>query len=106
MLRNIMITGTALCLSMGSSLAKADYDRELRYVVGAAILGAALGELAYVSDYGPPHGHVTVGYAYRPGIVYAPPRFPRRGYDARYWSYHRHVGHRHGPGHRRGRHRH
>lgn len=104
MLRNIMITGTALCLSMGSSLAKADHDRELRYVVGGAILGAALGELVYSSDVAPLRTYVSVGYGYRPGVVYAPPRLYPRRYDVRprgyYWDRprHRHTparGHRH-----------
>jgi hypothetical protein len=71
MLRNIMITGTAVCLSMGSGLARADHDDELRYVVGGAIIGAALGELAYSTGY---RGHVVVDYGYRPYRVY-PPRF-------------------------------
>lgn len=105
MLRNIMITGTAICLSMGSSLAQADHDRELRYVVGGAILGAALGELAYSTGHYPPHGYVGYDYGYRHGVAYPPPRFYGRGRDFRRWGgrhhfrdHHRHRrGHRHGP---------
>ena len=108
MLRNIMITGTAICLSMGSSLARADHDRQLRYVVGGALLGAALGELVYVTNhrgyldvnygygYGPSYGYGH-GYAYRPGIVYAPPRsFAPRSYY-RSWDHDFRRGH-HRPG--------
>jgi len=106
MLRNIMMTGTALCLSMGSSLAKADHDRELRYVVGGALLGAALGELVYASDRAPVRGHVTVGYGYHPRVAYAPPRYYPRGYDARRWGHWDRPRHWHaqGRGHRHGRH--
>jgi hypothetical protein len=99
MLRHIMITGTALCLATASSLAHADHDRELRYVVGGAILGAALGELAYASgprgglvvDYGAPYGY---RYGYRPGIVYAPPRYFARPVYPRHWRHDRHFGNR------------
>jgi hypothetical protein len=101
MLRNIMITGTAICLSMGSSLARADHDTELRYVVGAAILGAAIGELAYATDhrghvvvdygYGPGSGYVG-RYGYRPGVAYPSPRFFARGGYSRHWGrYSRHA---------------
>ncbi len=107
MLRNILITGTAICLSIGSGLARADHDRELRYVVGGAILGAALGELAYASDR---RGYVTVDYGhgdgygygprygYRPGIVYPPPRFFARYGQHRSWGRDFRRGHPHWPG--------
>lgn len=101
MLRNIMMTGTAICLSMGSSLAQADHGDALRYVVGGAIIGAAIGELAYSSGH---HGHVVVDYGYRPypyyaypGRYYAGPRMYRR------WQ--RWHGPRFDRGHRRGHHR-
>lgn len=100
MLRNIMMTGTALCLSMGSGLARADHDDELRHVVGGAIIGAALGELAYATghrsrvyvDYG--YGR---GYGYRPRRAYPPPRFyaPR---EHRRWRGGHGFRHRHGHG--------
>lgn len=108
MLRNIMITGTAICLAMASGLARADHDRQLSYVVGGAILGAALGELAYASGHG---GNVAVDYRYgygydyshrynyRPGIAYAPPRFPASGHY-RYWGPDYRHGHTHRAGHR------
>jgi len=103
MLRTIMITGTAICLSLGSSLALADHA-ELRYVVGGAILGAALGELAYAADYGPAHAYRIHDRGYRRGAAYPPPRFYRRGRafrdhwnsPRRYQNHHR-RGHRHGP---------
>jgi hypothetical protein len=105
MLRTIMITGTAICLSLGSSLARADHV-ELRYVVGGAILGAALGELAYAADVRPAHGHRIYGggYEYRRGLAYPPPRSYRRGRAFRdHWNprsrfrHHHRRGHRHGP---------
>jgi len=119
MLRNIMITGTAICLSMGSSLARADHDRELRYVVGGALLGAALGELAYSTDrrghiavgygygygYGPSYGYVP-RYGYRPGFAYPAPRYFARGGHNRHWGNDRRHGHRHGSRNRGGRNRH
>ena len=83
MLRNIMITGTAVCLSMGSSLARADHDNELRYVVGGAILGAAIGELAYARDV---PGYVSVSYGYRPYGVYVPPRYYGYYGPYRHWD--------------------
>ena len=104
MLRTIMITSTAICLSLGSSLALADHDRELRYVVGGAILGAALGELAYAVDAHPAHGYRHYDRGYRRGPAYPPPRFygrgrayrdhwnPRARFRSRNWR-----GHRHGP---------
>ena len=99
MLRNIMITGTAICLSMGSGLARADHDDALRYVVGGAILGAALGELAHASDH---RGFVTVDYGYRfgyaypyrPYLAYPTPRLFRPGAPLGRWD------RRHGHGHR------
>ena len=111
MLRTIMITGTAICLSLGSSLALADHDRGLRYVVGGAILGAALGELAYAADVYPAHGYrfYDRGYrfydrGYRRGRAYPPPRYLGRGRafrDPGYPRYrfrnHHRRGHRHGP---------
>lgn len=111
MLRTIMITGTAICLSMGSGLARADHDDGLRYVLGGALIGAAIGELAYSTGH---RGHVVVDYGYNPYRMY-PHRFrgPIRGFAPgyRYRGYgdwprrgfrhgYRH-GHRHG---RRGRH--
>ena len=109
MLRNIMITGTAICLSMGSGLARADHDDELRYVIGGAILGAALGELAYSSGH---RSHVVVDYGYSP-YRYYPRRFRGhvRGFGPGYrgpgFGY-RHgyrQGYRHGNRHKRYRHR-
>ena len=104
MLRTIMITGTAICLSLGSSLALADHDRGLRYVVGGAILGAALGELAYAADFYPAHGYHVYDRGYRRGRAYAPPRAFRRGrafrdpwYPRSRFRYHHRRGHRHGP---------
>jgi len=87
---------------MGSGLARADHDSELRYVVGGAILGAAIGELAYARDF---PGYVTVGYGYgyRPYGVYLPAPYYRydgpyrhwdRGHDRRHWRDRgRHHGH-------------
>jgi len=104
MLRNIMITGTAICLSMGSGLARADHDDGLRYVVGGAIIGAALGELAYSTGH---HSHIVVDYGYSPYRYY-----PRRdyGYVRGFAPGYRGHGFRHGRGHRhghwKGRHRH
>lgn len=91
MLRTIMITSTAVTLSLASGLARADHDRELRYVVGGALLGAALGELVYVSDYGPRHGYRR-GY----GVAYQPHRYYAPGRDYRRWDNRRHFGKRHG----------
>ena len=117
MLRTIMMTGTAICLSMGSGLARADHDDGLRYVIGGAIIGAALGELAYstghrghvVVDYGfDPYGYSPYGYspyAYAPYRLY-PPRF--RGHMRGFGPGYRGHGfrHRHGFGHDRRHHRH
>ncbi|NNC63779.1 MAG: hypothetical protein HKN84_03255 [Gammaproteobacteria bacterium] len=104
MLRTIMITGTAICLSLGSSLALADHDRGLRYVVGGAILGAALGELAYAADLRPVHGYRIYDHGYRRGWAYPPPRSYRRGrayrdrwYPRNRFRNHHRRGHRHGP---------
>ncbi len=104
MLRTTMITGTAICLSLGSSLALADHDRGLRYVVGGAILGAALGELAYAADIRPVHGYRFYDRGYRRGRAYLPPRAYRRGrafrdhwYPRQRFRGHHRRGHRHGP---------
>lgn len=103
MLRTIMMTGTAICLSLGSSLALADHDRELRYVVAGAILGAALGEFVYAADAHPAHGYRIYDHGYRYGVAYPPPRVYRRGRAFRHhWRAHHHYrdygrrGHRHG----------
>ena len=104
MLRTIMITGTAICLSLGSSLALADHDRTLRYAVGGAILGAALSELTYASDYYPAHGYTVVDYGYRRGYAYAPPRLYRHGRVRsfhRHWRSHDRFRHPHRRGHGR-----
>jgi hypothetical protein len=105
MLRNIMITGTAIGLSMSGNAAKADHGDAVRYVVAGAVIGAALGELAYVADHrrAPPrlyvdHGRRWGGVAYASSRYYAPPRVYRhRSFDRRlaYDRGYRH-GHRHG----------
>ncbi|NIW23358.1 MAG: hypothetical protein GWN29_01680 [Gammaproteobacteria bacterium] len=104
MLRTIMITSTAICLSLGSSLALADHDRGLRYVVGGAILGAALGELAYAADVYPAHGYWIYDRGYRRGRAFPPPRAFRRGrafrdhwYPRPRFRHHHRRAHRHGP---------
>jgi len=104
MLRTIMVASTAVMLSLASGLARADHDRELRYVVGGALLGAALGELAYVSDYGPRHGYRRVEHGYSYGAAYPPHRYYSRGRDFRRWDSGRHFGkrHRNRHGHRHG----
>lgn len=122
MLRNITIIGTAICLSMASGLARADHDRQLRYVVGGAILGAALGELAYASSH---RGHVVLDYgytgytgygyssgyeyghryAYGPRIAYLPPRVFAHGGRYRDWGHDSRHGRPHRSGHRDGRYR-
>ena len=107
MLRTIMMTGTAICLSMGSGLARADHDDGLRYVLGGALIGAAVGELAYSTGH---RGHVVVDYGYSP-YRYYPRHFrgPIRGFAPGYRGYgdwnrrgfrqgFRH-GHRHGHRH-------
>ena len=99
MLRTIMMTGTAICLSMGSGLARADHDDGLRYVLGGALLGAAIGELAYSTGH---RGHVVVDYGYSPYRMY-PRRF--RGHARGFRHGYRGPGFRHRQGFRRG-HRH
>jgi len=103
MLRNIMITGTAICLSMGSGLARADHDDALRYVVGGAIIGAALGELAYSTG---PRGYVVVDYGYSPYRYYPRDYGYVRGFAPGYRGHGFRHGRGHGHGHWKGRHRH
>jgi hypothetical protein len=99
MLRTIMITGTAIGLSMGSGLARADHDDGLRYVLGGALIGAAIGELAYSTGH---RGHVVVDYGYSPYRMH-PRRF--RGYARGFRHGYRGPGFTHRHGFRRG-HRH
>lgn len=106
MLRNFVITGTAIGLAMVGGVAKADHDDALRYVVGGAIIGAALGELAYAADYrAAPHSGYA-HYAYRRGVAHPPPRFhrPGRGWRERAFARHRAYRHRYDRGHRHGAH--
>ena len=111
MLRTIMMTGTAICLSMGSGLARADHDDELRYVVGGAIIGAALGELVYSTGH---RSHVVVDYGYSPyryyprdyGYIYRRDYGYARGFAPGYRGHGFRQGRGHRHGHWNGRHRH
>ena len=102
MWRTLTIVAVVAVLGLGAAQARADHDRELRYVLGGALIGAAIGSLAYRSD------------RYAQPVVYvpAPTMIVRYDVDHRPYSRHRAVDHRHRvhcdvPRHRRlGRHWH
>lgn len=91
MLRTYLVTGMVIALSVVATPARADHDHELRYIVGGALIGAAIGGIVHDSHRHSRHHHYYAGighYHYAPVHYYAPA--------------HRYV-HRHG-GHYRGRH--
>ena len=81
MLRKILLYTIVLTLTLGAGLARADHDRELRYVLGGALLGVALGELAY--RHHDHHMHYVHPYVY---YDHAPRIHVRRSYA----HHHRH----------------
>jgi len=107
MLRTVMVMGTVAALACTSVPARADHDRELRYVLGGALIGAAIGELAYSSQYHPGYGyyypgawiprhrHVRVPRYYPPARHYYYPRGVHHGKRHRGRSRIRHYVHHH-----------
>jgi hypothetical protein len=72
MKKMISLTVVAGLLAFGSASAKADHDRHLRYVVGGAVVGAAVGGLIYASR--EPHvHHYYYAPAPAPRVVYYTP---------------------------------
>lgn len=111
------IFAVAMVAVLGTTSAQADHRRnELAYVLGGAIVGAAVGELIYDSrrgryyghrHYGHRHGHRNYGYGYYDSYRYD--HYPRGYRSSRYYyrprGYARgHRHHRHHRSHRRYRH--
>ncbi len=101
------ILGVTMLTALGATSAQADHrQRELGYVIGGAIIGAARGELIYDSRRHR-HGH---GY-YRYDSHYGYDRYPR--YRSSYYRYRPHGyyrsyrgrHHNHGPRRSHRRHR-
>jgi len=67
MLRTLMLVGTlvALALALTTAPARADHDRELRYMLSGALIGAAIGGLAYSAQHHPPRRHLYAGARHR-----------------------------------------
>ena len=101
------ILGVTLLAALGATSAQADHRRsELGYVLGGAIIGAAVGELIYDSRRHR-HGHYGYndyyyGYRYYPRYRSDYYRYRPSRYYRGYRGHHRH-GYRHG-NHRRHRH--
>lgn len=99
MLRNLLITGTVAALSIAATPARADHDREIGYLLGGALIGAAIGELAYRSHSS--HGHHYVRtrhyhYPVSPVRYYVPARGHRHSKSRHYVrSYSVRRSHRH-----------
>ena len=89
MLRNLLITGTVAALSIVATPARADHDHEIGYLLGGALIGAAIGELAYRS-------HSSHGHHYVSTRHYRYPVSPVRYYAPA--SGHNRYGHRHSKG--------
>jgi len=98
MIRTYLVTGTVIALSVVASPARADHDHELGYILGGALIGAAIGGIVHHSHRHAGHSHRYVGahhVHYAPVGYYAPAyRFRHvHGYGRHYRA--RHHGHRH-----------
>ncbi len=106
------IVAVATVAMLGATSAQADHRRnELAYVLGGAIIGAAVGELIYDSRRGRHYGHHHYGYsyygydshrydyyprAYRSSRHYYRPRgYARRHHYRSHRSHRRYRSHRH-----------
>jgi hypothetical protein len=94
MLRKVSLAVIVTALGLGAAAqARADHDRELKYLVGGAIVGAAIGSLAYRSrhahpaPYYGPEVYVSYGAGYRP---YPYPAYAKRPYRPRWCDHPRH----------------
>jgi hypothetical protein len=100
------ILGVTMLTALGATSAQADHrNRELGYVLGGAIIGAAVGELIYDSRRGHRNGH---GYYRYNSHSYGYDRYPRT-YRSNYYRYRPNRYYRsrhHDRGHRRGHRRH
>jgi hypothetical protein len=85
MWRSLTIVAVVAALGLGVAQARADHPRELQYVLGGALLGAAIGELAYRHE------------RYAQPVFYVPGPRMIVHYDGYYRPYARHrvAGHRH-----------
>jgi len=105
------IFAVAMVAMLGTTSAQAGHGHdEWAYVLGGAIVGAAVGELIYDSRRGHHrhrYGHRNYGYAYYDSYRYD--RYPR-AYRSGYYNYRPrgyargHRNHRHYRSHRRHRH--
>ena len=96
MLRILLITGLVAGLSVVATPARADHDREIGYLVGGALIGVAIGELAHrsYSNHGDRYVSIHRYHPYSPVRYYAPSRHHRHARDHRY-SKGRYYGRRH-----------
>jgi hypothetical protein len=83
MLRSTLMSISAIVLGCGASLARADHDGELNYVLRGALIGATLGEVAYQSSHSSYSRH---GYDRRDH------RWRGRGHGARFDPWRRGYG--------------
>jgi hypothetical protein len=96
MLRTMTMIMIVAALGFGAAQARADHNKELGYLIGGAIVGAAIGELAYQSRYptvaapyyASPQVYVRYDSYYRPPGYRAYRAYPYR--PARYCDLPRH----------------
>ena len=92
MLRTYLITGTALALSVAASPARADHDRALGFIIGGALLGAAIAHK--VNDHAVhSHGHVSTRHYQAAPVYYVSPRHHGRTRNRHSAGHHHHVRH-------------
>ena len=104
MLRKFGVAAIVAALALGATAqARADHDRELKYLVGGALVGAAIGSLAYrsrhahpVPAYGP-EVYISYESGYRPYAYRSHERpyrlrgycdHPRHRRSSRHWHHH------------------
>ena len=108
MLRTYWVTGMVIALAVVATPARADHDRELGYILGGAIVGAAIGGIVYDSHRHARHSHrhADAHYHYAPVRYYAPVHGVRHNRGHRRHIRGRHYGNRYSVGYRHARHRH